>query len=320
MDTSADTQKCPSCGADIPVNALLCPKCGRANVSTAFASPSSGANSSAEGSSASFLYSTTESPVAPAQTVENTTLQVKSTEIPKTVLPWETAYTPLDTSQAPAPGNQPVTGPSEQAQAVPPAGSAGDKQADLEEIARLRKAQMQMPGDSTEEVRQIQRLRGQPSRYGTVLPTEQAHPPQGWNVDYQPGYGQGQPNWQPSNPYQNSPYQYTGGPLDSQHRQGGARAAPNVSSTVAFMLELLGYVGFLGVGHIFAGRYRRGFVIMLAWWVVMASVCRLLFEVSTQPENFIFLIALFLPVLSGFWIKYDVDRNGPRPSSQVRRN
>src|SRR5437868_13316239 len=36
--------------------------------------------------------------------------------------------------------------------------------------------------------------------------------------------------------------------------------------TVALLLELIGYVWFLGIGHMYGGRMVRGIVLLVGWW------------------------------------------------------
>ena len=39
---------------------------------------------------------------------------------------------------------------------------------------------------------------------------------------------------------------------------------------VGLLLELLGYIGFLGIGHIWAGKTSRGVALLIGYWVYFA--------------------------------------------------
>ncbi len=75
--------------------------------------------------------------------------------------------------------------------------------------------------------------------------------------------------------------------------------------TTALLLELLGYLGFLGIGHVYAGKTGRGIALLIGWWayliigIVSAFVligCLLLFG------------GLAVPILSGLWIKNELEK------------
>lgn len=83
-------------------------------------------------------------------------------------------------------------------------------------------------------------------------------------------------------------------------------ANPPKDPTVALLLELIGYAGFLGIGHIYAGRTGRGIALLLGGWayLVISGVLTIL------CIGFFMLMAwLVVPVLSGLWIKSDVERD-----------
>ncbi len=88
--------------------------------------------------------------------------------------------------------------------------------------------------------------------------------------------------------------------------------APVKNPILGFLLELLGLVGFLGIGQMYSGHVPRGISLMLLWFVYGLVI---LFVVI--PANFVVtfctlgtvqcfmypFIAIFIivPVLSGFW-------------------
>jgi hypothetical protein len=115
-----------------------------------------------------------------------------------------------------------------------------------------------------------------------------------------PQYG-GSPQL-PVQPYSNTPqpttnYQY--------QPQVGVAGVPPRDPTVAALLELLGYIGFLGIGHIYAGRVTRGIALMVGWWIYWAVTAVLLVVLI----GFCFaLLGLAGPILSALWIKSDIEK------------
>lgn len=74
---------------------------------------------------------------------------------------------------------------------------------------------------------------------------------------------------------------------------------------IAMALELAGYVGFLGIGHMYAGAAGRGILLLFAWWGMTAVTATLLF-VGTGLR----LLPVFLmgPLLSALWAKRTLRR------------
>src|SRR6476661_6204280 len=99
---------------------------------------------------------------------------------------------------------------------------------------------------------------------------------------------------------------YAQNPLGYQYQsQVGVAGTMRRDPTIALLLELLGYVGFLGIGHIYAGRVGRGIALLFAWWAYWC-VTVLLFIVLI---GFCFaLLGLAVPLLSGFWIKNELEK------------
>jgi TM2 domain-containing membrane protein YozV len=95
-----------------------------------------------------------------------------------------------------------------------------------------------------------------------------------------PGYGQ------PQYPYPSAPTQ-------------------RKDSTVALLLELIGYAGFLGIGHIYAGRTSRGIALLVGGFIyLIASAVLTIVLVGIC----MFVAWLAVPILSGLWIKNDLDK------------
>ncbi len=107
--------------------------------------------------------------------------------------------------------------------------------------------------------------------------------------------------------------EYSQAPLNYQYQpqvaQVGLAGTSPRDPTIALLLELLGYIGFLGIGHIYAGRTARGIALLVGWWVyvgvsavltILLIGCLMLFA------------GLAVPILSGLWIKSDLDRGRVR--------
>ena len=100
------------------------------------------------------------------------------------------------------------------------------------------------------------------------------------------------------------------GPANYQYQaQVGVAGVPRRDPTIAFLLELLGYVGFLGIGHMYAGHIGRGLVLMGTWAIYWGIV--LIMFVSLIGIPLAILMALswpVVPVISGFWARGTVER------------
>ncbi|HST03566.1 MAG TPA: hypothetical protein VLQ48_02400 [Chloroflexia bacterium] len=136
---------------------------------------------------------------------------------------------------------------------------------------------------------------GQPTRYNP--PPQYAPPPQ-----YDPNrVPQGQtPQYMP-----NQMQQYGGGYPQAQQPQYAPYAVAPKDPVVGLLLELLGYLGFLGIGHIWAGKTTRGVVLLLGYWAYMAvSVVLTIVLVGC-----LMLVAtLAIPLISGFYLKNEMER------------
>jgi hypothetical protein len=76
--------------------------------------------------------------------------------------------------------------------------------------------------------------------------------------------------------------------------------------TTAFFLEMFGIVGFLGIGHIYAGQPVRGLLMMVIWWSVYGLVMVSGF-INVSLLLFV-LVICGMPALSGIWISNEVKR------------
>src|SRR5215208_8443471 len=82
---------CSSCGGQVPVSALLCPQCGRPNVSTTFATGSSSGGS---------LFGPSSSLFAPSMPVEQAAGAGVRLEEPSTAAPIEVAPKTVESTSA----------------------------------------------------------------------------------------------------------------------------------------------------------------------------------------------------------------------------
>jgi hypothetical protein len=137
--------------------------------------------------------------------------------------------------------------------------------------------------------------------------------------------------WQPGQPVQERPSQpapnlapppsYSPAPVQqSQYAQPPAvynqpqppypyAATPPKDSTVALLLELIGYAGILGIGHIYAGRTTRGIWLLVGWLFYWAIVVVLFITILLAPVACVMFISWpIVPILSGLWIKNDLDK------------
>ncbi len=125
-----------------------------------------------------------------------------------------------------------------------------------------------------------------------------------------PQYGQAQGLTQyGAQPYAQPPAPVYGQPppINYQYQQQiGVAGVPTRNPTVALLLELLGYVGFLGIGHLYAGRTARGIAMLIGWWVylIVSSIL-----VIVLIGFCLLLVGLVVPILSGLWIKRDLERD-----------
>jgi hypothetical protein len=78
----------------------------------------------------------------------------------------------------------------------------------------------------------------------------------------------------------------------------------------AYALEMFGFFGFLGLGHWYGRHVGRGLLLMMGWWVVLATVVFPFFQ-GLNPLTLITTIFIILigPLASGYWISSDLKRN-----------
>jgi hypothetical protein len=75
---------------------------------------------------------------------------------------------------------------------------------------------------------------------------------------------------------------------------------PNIKYAPA--LELLAYIGLLGIGHIYAGHVLRGIILLTGWWGWFL-VARFFSAVSNgATDGFTSFVGIIVPILSALWV------------------
>jgi hypothetical protein len=117
------------------------------------------------------------------------------------------------------------------------------------------------------------------------------------------------PSAQPPVPVQQSPYAQPPATYAQPQPPYPYPANPPKDSTVALLLELIGYAGVLGIGHIYAGRTTRGIALLVGWLFYAVIIGILFITVIFIPLACIMFVAWpIVPILSGFWIKRELDQ------------
>jgi hypothetical protein len=99
-------------------------------------------------------------------------------------------------------------------------------------------------------------------------------------------------------------------PMNYQYQtQVGVAGIPWRDPTIALLLELIGYVWVLGIGHMYGGRIGRGIALLVGWacyWIIVAV---LFFTLIGIPVACVMaLIWPVVPILSGLWIRSDLEK------------
>ncbi len=134
-----------------------------------------------------------------------------------------------------------------------------------------------------------------------VTPYQGQQPQPGFQ---QPDY-QKQAAYPPPNPIQQA----------YQQPQYGQQAyvRPLRNPNLAFLLELLGYVGFLGIGHLYAGNIIGGAILLLFGWGIAIFLFKIgvILSIFTLGLGLCLIVPLFLavPLISGFWARRIANRN-----------
>src|SRR5262245_31148203 len=85
---------------------------------------------------------------------------------------------------------------------------------------------------------------------------------------------------------------YSPQPLNYQYQpQVGVAGTPQRDPTVALLLELIGYVWVLGLGHLYGGRIGRGIALMVFWWAYWGIVAFMAITLIGIPVACIMAVA-----------------------------
>jgi TM2 domain-containing membrane protein YozV len=142
----------------------------------------------------------------------------------------------------------------------------------------------------------------QPPAQGVYYTPPQQPQPYGQGApQYPPQYGQTQGMQPPAQNYPNYPQQ----PGGYGYQQPGMVAAAPKDPTTALLLELIGYAGFMGIGHIYAGKVGRGIALMFGFWAYLVVFG--LLSIILIGCLFLLVTPVF-PILSGLWIKSEMEK------------
>jgi hypothetical protein len=134
----------------------------------------------------------------------------------------------------------------------------------------------------------------QPQPYGQTQNFGQGAP------QYQQ-YGQAPSTQPPAQNYPNYPQQ----PGGYGYPQPGMVAAAPKDPTTALLLELIGYAGFMGIGHMYAGKVGRGVALMFGFWAyIFISIVLTIVLIGCL---FLMITPVF-PILSGLWVKSELEK------------
>jgi hypothetical protein len=163
-------------------------------------------------------------------------------------------------------------------------------------------------GNSESMTRRMDATPPQPPAYGQGQYTP---PASGQQPYYAPPSPQYTPPPQPVQPYQQ--------PVQGTYYAGGASSGlssyaanpPIKDANLAMLIEIvLGIFGFLGVGHILAGRVVPGIVLLVSWWIAIALgwTVGVLIAVLTLGLGLCLapIFWLGVPIASGIWLRNEM--------------
>lgn len=275
---STEQVTCAMCGSPMPANSRFCPECGHANRqvdSAADLAPGQAQDQSGMGAAA---FAT---PMEPPRFADDTRppAQESAPDSQDTVAISNVA---ADESVRYAPSRESAAGTSQGSPTV-----------------RIGEAPAQPMYASPDP------SNWQPGQYATPAASfAQAPPP-----PYSPEPLQAGSLQQYTPPPQPLAQSYSGYP------QPDARGVvmPMRDPTIALLLELIGYFGFLGIGHMYGGRIGRGIALLAVWWVYWGIALFFLLTVIGAPLACVMAVIWpFVPIGSGLWIRSDLAKEVSR--------
>ena len=95
------------------------------------------------------------------------------------------------------------------------------------------------------------------------------------------------------------------------------------SPSTGLLLELIGWLGFLGIGHIWAGKTIRGILLMIGYWVfgvvlVLGPVGAILAGAGVGSSLVLMcvlaIVWILLPLGSGIYLRNELQREQGTPA------
>ena len=158
-------------------------------------------------------------------------------------------------------------------------------------------------------------------RGGSLVPIPQnelAFPPPPTYRDSQMSQSLQPTELNPAGPIQTYPMFSQPAPTTYGSYQVDVDDRPPRNPLMGFLLELIGYIGLLGIGHMYSGHIPRGIVLTLAW--ILYGVIVLIFVLPASAAITFctlgtvqcfaypfYAIYFIMPILSGFWVHNDLD-------------
>jgi hypothetical protein len=91
---------------------------------------------------------------------------------------------------------------------------------------------------------------------------------------------------------------------------GQGRGGTLPSPDTAWMLEMFGFVGFLGLGHMYGGRSTRGVLLMVLWWIGLAMwVAPVLLHITLLGVMWVLTLTSAVTWLSVRWIMMELSND-----------
>jgi hypothetical protein len=110
--------------------------------------------------------------------------------------------------------------------------------------------------------------------------------------------------YSPQPPQQQPPYQYGQGSYGQQPYGQPPYGQPPKDPTTGLLLELIGFLGFLGIGWIWAGETAIGIALLIGWLVLLPIYIVVCFFLMFILIGFCLLpLPLLVPIASGIILR-----------------
>ena len=286
-DTQVATVICDSCGSAMPANAWSCPHCGDLN---------------ADAEAVAFHYLATEPGDTVGQSFFPTPMHPGPFVTP--MRPWK-YDDPVDADSgvlpnSPAEPQLTVSAP----RAEPPVASVQHETPDLAQARHDEQSQGRGTMEQPWQTASAQRATS--PRWQTPVPqTPQPEGQHNEKVRLRPRITQ----------YAEENYDYQSiFDRSTNFSAQWAKLADRTNRTnrpymqYAPLMELLAYVGLLGIGHIYAGFVKLGIILFVGWWgwYLVAKMMSTLSNGAT--DGLTWLIGVLVPIFSGLWLSFSMWR------------